>query len=181
MSENDEFLLWVMSENRASWLCCRLKQNKLTSPAWGDEFRQRLEFIAFQAGYLFLWSIQIYLEFGYFALVHYLKQSLASGYFATLSMTIYKSMTRILSFWAFARKRKIHRNLRHTLYILELCVKFTWIFISKMLFFRGLPRRFCKNGSQWRFVLSFWALAKNPRLKYANSHFKFMDTSLRSV
>ena len=90
-------------------------------------------------------------------------------------------MTRNLSFWAFARKRKIHRNLRHALYILEFCVKFTWIFSSKMLFFRGLPRRFCENGSQWRFVLSFWALAKNPRLKYANSHFKFMDTSLRSV
>ena len=57
----------------------------------------------------------------------------------------------------------------------------------------GLPRRFCKNGSQWRTkkthfaiwkwrrILSFWAFckkAKNPRPKNANSHFKFVDTSL---
>mgnify|MGYP004462377117 FL=1 len=48
----NELLLGVMSEfrfeNRASWLCFGLNRaNKLTSPAWGDEFRQRLEFIAF--------------------------------------------------------------------------------------------------------------------------------------
>ena len=97
---NFYFEWWVKTE-RASFAFVWNGANKLTSPAWGDEFRQRLEFIAFQAGYLFLWSIQIYLEFGYFALARYHKQSFASGYFATLSMTKNKSNDKefvILSF-----------------------------------------------------------------------------------
>ena len=58
---NFYFEWWVKTE-RASFAFVWNGANKLTSPAWGDEFRQRLEFIALQAGYLFLWSIQIYLD-----------------------------------------------------------------------------------------------------------------------
>ena len=45
-----------------------------------------------------------------------------------------------LNLWIlhFATQSSVWQNL-------ELCVKFTWIFSSKMLFFRGLPRKFLQN------------------------------------
>ena len=86
---------------------------------------------------------------------------------------------------------------------LELCVKFTWIFSSKMLFFRGLPRKayalcvrrlesvfcallvminkntlwICKACNDGGFVI----LSVSEKSKEFKTRFEFMDTSLRSV